>query len=107
MDLSNILKDFSPLLVILLISFLKSKKTKEPEYIPTVKRDHFPPPLVESDPVSIPQETLEAPPMEAICRDSVTKKKRRSVKEMVIAQAILDRPHALKEKGAQSSLQLP
>ncbi len=107
MDLSNILKDLSPLLFILLISFLKSKKTKEPEYIPTVKRNLFPPLLVESDPVSIPQEILEAPPMEAVCRASVTKKKRRSIKEMVIAQAILDRPHALKEKGAQSSLLFP
>ena len=107
MDISDIFKDLSPLLFVLLISILKSKKPKESEYIPTVKRNPSPPPFVEADPVFIPQETLESLPVEAVCRDSVAKKKRRSIREMVIAKVILDRPIAFQEKGAQSSLDLP
>jgi hypothetical protein len=95
MDIPDILKDLSPLLIILLISFLKSRKPKEVEEDILLAKHISPPPPPVADIQSHPasQECLqEAFPMELVCGVPTKKKKSRSIKEMVIAQVVLDRP---------------
>jgi hypothetical protein len=96
MDIPDILKDLSPLLILLLIAFLKSKKGDEQEHVSVSKNTAPLPPLVESASVSMPQkDSMEALPMGIVSRDGERKRKKRSAKEMVIAQVILDKPLSL------------